>query len=40
MMATVPVESEMEFVDPDSPHPLHGSTEMHLWMEIDPLEIR
>ena len=40
MMVIVLVESDREFVDPDSPHPLHGNSEMYLWMEIDPLEIR
>ena len=40
MMAIVLVESDREFVDLDPPHPLHGGTQMHLWMNVDPLEIR
>ena len=40
MMAIVFVESDMEFVDPDSPHPPNGGTGIHLCMGIDPLKIR
>ena len=31
---------DMVFVDPDSPHPLLGSKEMHLRMETGPHEKR